>query len=315
MLETRALLSTLVLESEPNGRARQADEVSFDPADNAADLTGAISNVSDRDFFHFAAPAAGVASLDVAGAGGFVGKVTVEDGAGNKLFETEPNDGVNSGRFAIQAGQDVFVRVRGQSNSTGGYTVHLALSANQAVASSTSSREIELGDDRGRRGGSAGHGELEPGDDHGRRRGGGRRGEPEPGDDRGGIPLADVNSRTGNVVNESEPNDRKEHANAFDLGADGLAQLQGTSNSDRDKDFFVFTPQTSGALSIAVQSVAGATAKLQIEDRQGNKVFETEPNDGVNAGVAQVTAGTTYFVRLRSPNKAPAAYLVDLALA
>ena len=75
-----------------------------------------------------------------------------------------------------------------------------------------------------------------------------------------------------------------------------------------------FTASASGTLTVAVESTAGPAAKLQVEDAAGNKMIETDPIDGVNSGSFQVTAGTTYFIRLRSPNNASAAYLVDLAL-
>ena len=63
-----------------------------------------------------------------------------------------------------------------------------------------------------------------------------------------------------------------------------------------------------------MQSPNGNPAQLEVETNQGATVFETEPNDGVNAGQLQVTAGTTYFLRMRARGSQPAAYLVDLAL-
>ncbi len=139
LLEARALLSTLIAESEPNDRARLADQVTFDPTDNSADVTGTIATRNDRDFFQFRSPGAGTADLSFA-SNTVVGKVSVEDAAGNKLFETEPNDGVNSGSFAIQAGQNVFIRVRGGSKAVGDYSVHLSLSDNVTIASTRSRR-------------------------------------------------------------------------------------------------------------------------------------------------------------------------------
>jgi hypothetical protein len=259
-LELRALLSTMVLESEPNNTKPTADEVSFDAADGGADVIGAIGSRQDQDFFHFRAASAGSIDLASDTAGGFNTKITVEDGRGVKLLETEPNNGINSGSFSVAAGQDVFIRVRGNRNATGDYTVHLTLN------------------------------------------------------DPGTALAAHVVGDLANAIGESEPNDRKEQANAVDLGTDRLAQLQGVSAGQRDKDFFRFTASASGTLNVGVESTAGPTAKLQVEDAAGNKMIETEPNNGINAGSFQVTAGTTYFIRLRSPNNAPAAYLVDLAL-
>ncbi len=261
LLEPRALLSTIVAETEPNDRKSEADAITFDAADGAADLTGSVSSRRDRDFFAFTAAADGQVGLNISTNNGFVGKVNVETAAGVELFETEPNDGINSGVFNVVAGQRVFVRVRGQSGSTGDYTVHLSLT------------------------GDTGGG------------GGGGGGEP------------------GNTLTESEPNSIKSAADQFDLGSDGTIQLQGMSESDRDKDFFIFTPATSGTLNVAVQSPNGNFAQLEVETNQSINVFETEPNDGVNSGQFQVTAGTTYFLRMRARGGQPAAYLVDLALA
>jgi hypothetical protein len=259
-LERRELLSTLVAETEPNDRKSAADEITFDVVDGAADLTGSIAMRRDRDFFAFTAAADGPVGLNLTPSNGFVGKVNVESAAGVELFETEPNDGVNSGFFNVVAGQRIFIRVRGQSGSTGDYNVHLSLTGDAG-------------------GGSGGGGEP------------------------------------GNALAESEPNNTKGAADRFDLGSDGTIELEGTSDSSRDKDFFVFTPATTGTLNVAVQSPNGNFAQLEVETNQGVSVFETEPNDGVNSGSFQVVAGTTYFLRLRARGIGPAAYLVDLALA
>jgi hypothetical protein len=262
-LESRTLLSTLTNESEPNNGRAAADAIAFDAADGAATLSGTISDRRDRDFFRFTAENENTVAVNVSGQGGFRAKLSIEDSAGVKLFESEPNDGVNSGSFQIQAGQSVFVRVRGQSNSMGSYRVDLTL--------------------------------------------GGTDGGTDDGD--GG------DTGSGNAIVEAEPNDRKAAATAADLGTDGLGQLQGTVNGRRDRDFFVLTPTTGGTLTVTVRAGDGSTAKLQVEDAQGNKLFETEPNDGIHSGSFAVTAGGQYFIRLRTHQDAPTGYLVDLALA
>ena len=106
--------------------------------------------------------------------------------------------------------------------------------------------------------------------------------------------------------------DNRADATRVQLDAGGRARLEGTSVNKDDKHFFVFTPATAGTLNVTVQTTNGRFAKLQIENAAGVKVFETEPNDGVNAGSVALQAGVTYFLRLRSPNDAPAAYAVDL---
>ena len=261
-LEPRALLSTMVLESEPNNTKPTADRISFGAADGGADVIGAIGVRQDQDFFHFRAAAAGSVALASDTASGFNTKISVEDGLGRKLLETEPNNGINSDSFSIAAGQDVFIRVRGNRNESGEYTVHLNLT--------------------------------------------------------GGSPTAVLSHVVGDrprTIVEAEPNDRKEQANAFGLDVDGVAQIKGIASGQRDRDFFRFTATSNGSMKVAVESPTSSAAKLQVEDAIGNKMFETEPKNRVDSGSFQVTAGTTYFIRVRSVAAGPAAYLVDLALA
>lgn len=133
------------------------------------------------------------------------------------------------------------------------------------------------------------------------------------------LSLSDPNSPDPNlnpaeIVVESEPNDRAAQANGAELGPDGQVTLAGVSVSDRDKDFFRITPASSGNLTVAVRPDGGQLAKLEVTNQAGADVFETEPNNGVHAGTFAVQAGATYWLRLRSPNNAPAPYLVDVAL-
>lgn len=59
----------------------------------------------------------------------------------------------------------------------------------------------------------------------------------------------------------------------------------------------------------------GEPAKLEVESGSGRELLEIETNDGESSGSLQVTAGQTYFIRLRSAEKAASNYLVDLAFA
>lgn len=111
---------------------------------------------------------------------------------------------------------------------------------------------------------------------------------------------------------EAEPNDSKGAASAISLGLTGSAQLQGTSTNQDDRDYFVFNASQSGALTARVATGNGTFAQLEVEDSQGRTILETEPNDGVNVASGAIVAGRSYFIRLRSPIDAPAAYLVDL---
>jgi hypothetical protein len=96
-----------------------------------------------------------------------------------------------------------------------------------------------------------------------------------------------------NQVAEAEPNDEKSSATAFDLGTDGLVTLSGTATSDKDRDDFVFTPRTSGRLTLTVRGGSGPRAKLELEDSAGNNLLEIQTDDdGVTTRDVAVTAGS-----------------------
>ncbi len=137
----------------------------------------------------------------------------------------------------------------------------------------------------------------------------------EPQDNGGGNPGGEP----ANLVLEAEPNNDKDLAKAFDLGSDNMVQLTGVSASHDDKDFFKFTPAVSGTLTATVASISGPLADLEIEYHQDNTLFEIEPQNGVTSASGQVTAGETYYVRLRGHDPyygvgAASEYLVTLEL-
>ncbi|MBX7166426.1 MAG: hypothetical protein K1X74_08750 [Pirellulales bacterium] len=266
MLEPRQMLSATTFESEPNNSGATADAAQFDPADGAVSLLGVIANRRDQDYFRITAAAAGQVQLDALGDLGLAAKVEVQNAQGLDIFETEPNNGVNAGSFAVSAGETYTIRVRGQNKTTGVYVVDLKLDADPIA--------------------------------------------PPPGSGGG-----TVDPPPGTLLTETEPNDRESQANLAALGSDGKLTIQGNSTSDRDKDYFRLTPQSSGRLQIDVRADGGQIAKVEVTTASGVKLLETEPNHGVNSLSIDVAAGQTYFVRLRSPNSAPAPYLVDLALA
>ncbi|MCA9246851.1 MAG: hypothetical protein KDA42_07035, partial [Planctomycetales bacterium] len=118
----------------------------------------------------------------------------------------------------------------------------------------------------------------------------------------------------GNEFLETENNNSRKIADRFELGDDGVAGLSGESVNKKDKDFFAFVAQQSGALNLRVEA-NGADVQLKVQDSAGNKIFETHPNDGVNEGTVEVVEGETYYLRLRSTSKTDAGqYLVALNL-
>lgn len=103
------------------------------------------------------------------------------------------------------------------------------------------------------------------------------------------------------TVTDVEPNDRAPQQ--FSFPEDGLVHIIGTAAGRKDKDFFIFTVPSAGPLVVDVASQNGAVS-LEIEATQGDEdVLETEPHDGVNGGTAQLQAGKTYKIRLRSDSK------------
>lgn len=117
------------------------------------------------------------------------------------------------------------------------------------------------------------------------------------------------------VVVESEPNDRKTTADVAALDpADQAASLVGRIANADDRDFYRFTAPASGAVHIEVRSGSGLTGQVSVEDARGVKKFESEPRDGVNSGDFNVTAGTTYFVRVRGKDKSTGDYRVSVDL-
>lgn len=112
-------------------------------------------------------------------------------------------------------------------------------------------------------------------------------------------------------VAEIEPNNSESQATSFQFSAAESVVLRGSSSSQNDKDYFAFTANASGPVTVGVNSNAGA--KLEVTTRAGAQLFETEPKDGVNSGTFQTVAGTTYLLRMRAPDKAAATYAVTVS--
>jgi Ca2+-binding RTX toxin-like protein len=99
---------------------------------------------------------------------------------------------------------------------------------------------------------------------------------------------------------------------AFDI--DGHATLTGTSLNKNDRDIFRFTAATDGSITVESTTTNGNFAKVEIEAAgDDEQSVETEPSHGINTFAMNVTAGTTYFIKIKSPNASPAAYVVNLA--
>ena len=111
---------------------------------------------------------------------------------------------------------------------------------------------------------------------------------------------------------ETEPNDSQSQADAFTMPADGLMSLVGNSTSDKDKDYFTFVAPDSGQLQAVVDSPNGEFPQLEIETQASVKVLETQPNDNINSGTAQLQEGVRYYARVRAKDNDAAEYIVHL---
>jgi hypothetical protein len=116
-----------------------------------------------------------------------------------------------------------------------------------------------------------------------------------------------------NSLAETEVNDTKSQANAFSLGSDKLIELTGESTSSDDKDYFRFVAPLDGTLYVSVRNTNGNDAAVEVENSASDTILETEPHDGVNQASGAVVAGQVYFLRARSANDDPAAYVVTVS--
>lgn len=260
-LPARLVLSATVAESEPNDSEVSGDPIHV-PQDGQVVLTGVSTSDRDKDYFSISPTIGGPLSVSVASPNGNIPQLEITDRANNQYFETEPNDGINSGQVDLEAGIQYLIRLRSKTNDAAAYEVAISFGGQT---------------DNGSHGGS-----VQP------------------------IPVR--------TVVEEEVNDSRSSANPVVFGPDQMVRLTGTAESKNDDDFFRFTASESGELSVSVNTTDGALAKLSIEDSMGNKIAETEPNDGVNVVTGQVTAGVNYYVRMRSTDKGPSSYAVDMAM-
>ncbi|RIK83080.1 MAG: hypothetical protein DCC68_04510 [Planctomycetota bacterium] len=296
----------LVVEAEPNDARSQATPFALG-SDGEVQLSGTSASDDDKDFFRFTASESGVLRINVLAQNANLAALQIEDAGGNKLFETEPNDGVQSGAFHVAAGTSYSLRMRSKTNAPAEYLVELKMTREGDLTADTVIDRRDVIE--------AMYGWLH--------RGNGGHGADDNYDGR--VSLDEIlrvrnmqdapGTEPASVLTETESNDSQSSANRFSLGTDGSIQLQGTSRSDRDNDYFTFTPATNGTLTINVASPNGNFAALEIEDAASVDVFETEPNDDVNSGTAQVVAGTQYFIRLRSKTETAADYEANLNLA
>lgn len=120
------LLSTTIVDAEPNNTKAAAQTFAF-PADGVVVLRGTSVNHDDKDFFRFTATTSARMAVKVNAVDGVFAQLEIERPNGVDIFETEPNDGVNSGVVNLVAGQTYFIRLRAPGNGAAQYAARLVL--------------------------------------------------------------------------------------------------------------------------------------------------------------------------------------------
>jgi hypothetical protein len=122
------------------------------------------------------------------------------------------------------------------------------------------------------------------------------------------LPAADV-SVTSFV--DVESNDTKATGNVVSVSAD--TQIEGVAHTARDRDFFVLRPTVSGTIQLS-QTAFDGSLRVSIEDQLGNKLLETEPKNGVISGSFRVSAGKSYFMRVRTDSLNAVGYRINVSI-
>jgi hypothetical protein len=129
-LECRALLSTLIVESEPNNAPRTADIVPLDPADHAADVVGQLRG-GNRDFFRVRPDASGVLTITAEAAGRPMFLDLLDGATGRRLSSQVVGQSSATVVTNVAAGDTVLVRLRGATpRGQADYTLHARVLAN-----------------------------------------------------------------------------------------------------------------------------------------------------------------------------------------
>jgi hypothetical protein len=94
-----------------------------------ATVTGVSQNHDDKKFFSFTPPQSGTLRVVVETTNGTFAQVEIENARTSvQVFETDPNDGVNTGSVAVTGGTPYLLRVRAPRKDPAQFTVRLTLS-------------------------------------------------------------------------------------------------------------------------------------------------------------------------------------------
>lgn len=122
-LESRQLLTVSIYEQEPNNSISSATLVQL-PINGQATLVGELASGDSRDFFKLTPVGDFTGQLYVnVRSNGPKPRLEIQNASGHALFQTKPEDNVNSGTININLGQTYFIRLR--DNSTYAVDLHL----------------------------------------------------------------------------------------------------------------------------------------------------------------------------------------------
>lgn len=280
-----------------------------DDDDNDSD-DEASAETDDEDYFSFTTQQSGTLSVQVQSLGAGLAEIEIEDESGDEVFESDPEDGLNSGTAFLDANTRYFVRVKPENDTPGNYAIDLMFSPTGS------------GDGTGT-GGTGGTTTLIVNES-----------EPNNDEDSATSFTLTANRMTRLLGRLSEQDSDDDNDNGSGTGGTGTGGTgtggtgtgtggtgTGTgsmndSDDDResdDEDYFSFTTQQAGTLSIVVRSATGGDVEIEIEDESGDEVFENDPDDGIDGGTVRLEANTRYFVRLESEDGRPGDYAVDLS--
>jgi hypothetical protein len=124
-LEARQLLSNLISELEPNSRRAFGTALDVDGRDGRSTVVGQITAGGDRDFFRLPAAKSGSMTLDFRADESLQGRVVVKDSQGQRLFAGDTRQGGLIATIDVQAGDDLFIRVKGTQGTIGDYQFDL----------------------------------------------------------------------------------------------------------------------------------------------------------------------------------------------
>lgn len=113
-------------------------------------------------------------------------------------------------------------------------------------------------------------------------------------------------------VRDVEPNDTKAQAVAFAFSNKRPVKLRGDFASVNDRDYFTFTAARTETIRLKTQGLGRRFTQIEVENAASQKIFETDPGDGVLNGTFVVQAGVTYTVRVRPDDGLPPRYRIKL---